>query len=215
MLDSPTFSKRTIRFSHSFELVYIIMALVFVYGLFNYITTFKTLEYGVRLTQYFSFFYAFINNGRIFKFILNDRRCAGSPNSVSGFTFISFYSFIIWLVEYINTDIEYTTFHKIFFFMYESLCLINFTATYIGSYHTYRQILYGFINTALGLITTYLFGQYVPPIISIIITSAALIASYVISLYVTGPVDFSIRAGNYVLIYNAFILYKVIIDKYY
>ena len=154
-----------------------------------------------------------MNNGRIFKFLLNDCRCAGKPNSVSGFTFISFYSFIVWFVEYMKSTKEYSPIHKIFFIFNEALCMMNFTATYIGSYHTYRQILYGAINTTLGLSTVYLFISYVPPIPSIIISSTALLASYFISLKVTGPVDFSIRAGNFTIPFNAYILFKVIQAK--
>lgn len=77
------------------------------------------------------------------KFILSDYNCSRIPNSVSGHTFFNVFHFLAWLSLVMNSHRTRTIFEKFMFLITQSLNIGNVYGTFIGGYHTPRQMLYG------------------------------------------------------------------------
>ncbi|OHT07687.1 hypothetical protein TRFO_24025 [Tritrichomonas foetus] len=90
---------------------------------------------------YFSF--AFL--AYFLKDYLNDTTCQGRPNSVSGHTFYHVFYFTDRLVTFYSSGKRKSLFHSFYFFINQILHFVNLSITYLGGYHTPRQMLYGAI----------------------------------------------------------------------
>jgi hypothetical protein len=82
---------------------------------------------------------------------LHDNLCAKGPNSVSGHTFYHIFFFVMWLSDFRGSTEEPRLLQKALFGLVESLHFLSFFLVYLGGYHTFRQIIYGFIISVVVL----------------------------------------------------------------
>ena len=76
---------------------------------------------------------------------LQDYTCSQKPNSVSGHAFFQVYFFINRLIDFLTTNRKKSLFHTLFFIFNEAMNLVNLSLTYLGGFHTPKQMIYGAI----------------------------------------------------------------------
>lgn len=87
------------------------------------------------------------------KYRINDYTCSEIPNSVSGHTYFNVFFSLQWLVLIYNNFAVKSVFHQFYFIFVEFWHVANIIYTYLGGFHTPRQIFYG----ALLAIVTVIF----------------------------------------------------------
>lgn len=81
----------------------------------------------------------------ILKEIINDRTCSDKPNSPSGHTYYHVFIVIMFLTRFFHKNKYRSLMSKLAMAVFLGLHGYNQTITYIGAYHSMRQILYGAI----------------------------------------------------------------------
>lgn len=133
------------------------LGLAFLYSVYLFlISSHKSLKF-VDLTIFYGAYSSFSLFAFYLKDYLADSTCQGRPNSVSGHTFFNFFFFSNFLIRFLSLGKDKTLFHKLFLFIVETLFLVNSTLTYLGGYHTPRQMLYGIL---LGVFVVILFNAF-------------------------------------------------------
>lgn len=132
--------------------------------------------YSLQFVFFYSFYMCFISSHKITKFIdtiiffssyfsfaflayyikdvLGDTTCNGRPNSLSGHTFYNVFFFTSFLTNYFSLGKNKSIFHRLWLFIVEVLLLVNISLTYLGGYHTPRQMVYGAV---MGLLVVVLY----------------------------------------------------------
>ena len=91
---------------------------------------------------------------------LQDHRCMGKPNSISGHTFFNIYFAFLFYYSlfYLNKN---KNFLQTFFLMIiELLQALSIILTYVGGYHTIKQMIYGFFFPIFPITQMYLFSKF-------------------------------------------------------
>jgi hypothetical protein len=117
------------------------------YGFFLFLHTTRWHPKFVFFTQVLLCYSCFSLVTFWLKAVINDTRCSQIPNSVSGHTFYNTFYFTMWMAQYLMSGKYKSTFHRLFFFSAEALHLINQAFSYLGGWHTPRQIIYGALVT--------------------------------------------------------------------
>lgn len=172
---------------NSYALVQVGIFMSFLYGFYLFFTTSKPAKRLAHLSIYYGVFFVFVNLVEMLKVVIGDYTCNTVPNSVSGFSFVCVYNFTLWLFDYKRSGKYKTAVHKLLFLTVELLCLFNITATFIGGYHTPRQMLYGALCSVIALTAVSVMCMFIHNAKSIIFVSCAVI---VIMFAAKSTVDF-------------------------
>ena len=79
------------------------------------------------------------------KVILNDTTCNDRPNSVSSHTFFSIFFFLIWNTNYLMKHKKQSKTHLILMIITDLSLILTTIHTYLGGFHSLRQMFYGFL----------------------------------------------------------------------
>lgn len=99
----------------------------------------------VDTTIFFSAYFSFAFLAYYIKDYLGDITCQGRPNSLSGHTFYNVFFFSVYLTNFLSLGKTKSIFHKVYLLFLETVLLANISLTYLGGYHTPRQMMYGAI----------------------------------------------------------------------
>ena len=91
---------------------------------------------------------------------LQDYRCMGKPNSISGHTFFMVYFGVLFIHSYYRFNKNKPFFQKISLIILEICLALCVILTYLGGYHTMKQVIYGFFFPILPVTQIFLFNRF-------------------------------------------------------
>ncbi|KAI5514021.1 hypothetical protein TVAGG3_0773950 [Trichomonas vaginalis G3] len=124
------------------------------------------------------------------KSLLNDRTCSLKPNSVSGHTFYNIF-FIIASWVLFRSDKEQKPFYLFILLLALnfSLCA-NIVVTYVGGYHSIRQMLYGGVSSIIVYLLYHLVSKLRQTWNMLTILGLSILITTFFGLFIGGNISF-------------------------
>ncbi|OHS97231.1 hypothetical protein TRFO_36584 [Tritrichomonas foetus] len=135
----------------------------YLFYIFQFYIIFCSSRWSQKLIEFVIYqgsYYSFSHLGYFLKAHINDFNCSTHPNSISGHTFYHLFFYVTFYVTYHHSKKAKSTLHKLSYYICQILHLVNLSLTYLGGYHTPRQIIAGAIFGIIVLIFTFLLKKY-------------------------------------------------------
>ena len=202
------FPKIEIPYSHNLFGIGLLLALA--YGLYQMIITTHPSIWKVKLSIIFGVFMTFIFITFLLKLYIGDYKCSTVPNSVSGHTFVNIYFLLTWSFSYFNSGKYKTAFHRLYYYILSILLCINCVFTYLGGFHTPRQMIYGLMAAIVAAVATWLLICHMNHKLSLFLV---LITNVAVSLLTKTFCNIPINLYKWNTIWIAFNIYVLLHQK--
>ena len=200
---------------NSYAVVHIGIYMSFLYGFYLLFITSRPVQRITRLSIYFGIFFIFVNLVELLKVKLGDYNCNTVPNSVSGFSFVCVYNFMLWMFDYLRSGKYKTLIHKLLFSSVELLCMFNITATFIGGYHSPRQMIYGAMCSLAALVLVLVLFRLMEHRASVMAVSCGIALTMIASRDTADNPHAMLFFGVLLILMNFYTLFRIKKESYY